>query len=132
MLPLGTIERDARTAVPPRVTSSRHLLLRSVLHAEDSSEPHLQPSLGDARCQVEPIRRIGERDIIRVSVETLSELQGVAAHNTSALPRAELLDVRAQRVETARGDLNEVAGHGTARERLESERARSSEEIDYA
>ena len=102
-----------------------------MLHGEHAREPRGAPT-GEHEVQhLRPIRRIGERHVVGIAGERCRERDRVALEYTRLLQHAQCGNVRLQRMQAGGPELHEVGAARSARQRLESERTGTGEEVEH-
>ena len=129
---LDPVERDHGVTISAPLAVTGQNFVVAVLDPNDIGEWDREPTLGDAARQTAVVRRIDEGQIVRVSVEPGDEPQRIHAVNDCRVAGAKGGGVGLDGGQTPRRRVDEVGGSRTARQRLESERARSGKQVEDA
>src|ERR1051326_3380799 len=127
LYPRGAVERQHGTPIATRVTFAWQRLVGAVLNAEHCRERHSEPLLGQAASQPEIVGWIGERDVVRVCVDTADKIQRVRPMNDGRITGTQCRRVRADGCEARRRKLDEVDALGAAGQCLEPQRPGTGE-----
>src|SRR5207253_7282640 len=103
----------------------------TVLDAQHRCKWYREPYGSEFCREAQSIRRIRERNIVRMRAESGDEPQRLSAMNDSIVARAERRRIRFEGAEALRRDFDEFDSRRAARQRLESKCARAGKEVEH-
>src|SRR5512133_165903 len=100
-----------------------------MLHRENARESTLAPTVDHPIQHARLVWRIGERDVVAVLAERRRKRQRVTLEYSCAIAESQCNDVRLERVQARRPELDEVGAVRSPRDGFETQSARSGEQV---